>query len=583
MGLKSIPAIPFDPTEIPKTFRGLIARKKEFFPAVEGLSDIYTISGVTAPAHEFLFPGMVAGMSKITQPPSGVPASSREAEIQIEAEKPEHFTSRQKGNKKELQRLSLEFPSQYMLGWTHHKDVHRNAQPRLKKMTLSLTDVETANEQFWPTITESGLPYNLIILQKVTSKNIEKWKGIYGTAWNQTLELAAQSNSLFVIDMSIFQHTKPGEVDGCDRVTPSTTTFLIQSRHDKTLRPVSIRVSISDGPDTVYSSGDAAWLYALKAAKVSITVFGIWLGHVYPWHIVTAALQMTMYNTLSRAHPVRDLLEPQSQHLIGFDECLLLQWNAIGPPTSLTTPRKYLALNDHYARGRDYFDDDPKETLRRFGITQSDFTVNKPWDRYPLVGHLLRIWDAVEPYTTAFVNESYPDDKSVTGDSELQSWIRKSGNRNGGNVRGLPEMNSRKALIDVLTSLVFRVTVHGVTRLNPSLNPVQTFIANYPPCLQKTEVPTPDTKLSTKELLAFLPNTGAMGQMAQFYYIFVFSSPYESFLPENGIEDKLFFKGGVDEPRNAALVKFRKDIDEFIHDYDPASPQRFQWPMSVET
>ena len=53
---------------------------------------------------------------------------------------------------------------------------------------------------------------------------------------------------------------------------------------------------------------DKAWLYALQAAKTSITVWGIWLGHVYHWHIVTAAMQMTMYNHLPAGHPLWPLL-----------------------------------------------------------------------------------------------------------------------------------------------------------------------------------------------------------------------------------------------------------------------------------
>ena len=49
----------------------------------------------------------------------------------------------------------------------------------------------------------------------------------------------------------------------------------------------------SNGTDTgAFTAGmqhfvksDPAWLYALQAAKTSITVWGIWLGHVYHWHI----------------------------------------------------------------------------------------------------------------------------------------------------------------------------------------------------------------------------------------------------------------------------------------------------------
>ena len=591
MGLNSIPAVPIDLSEIPKTIRGLVDRINEFLPAIEGLSRLYTIGGVTAPAHEFLFPGLLERSTKdpeeafkdLAKTLNGKPGgwkTQREVELQFEAE----ITGPNgKNNSDNRASLSLEDPSQWTISWTNYCGVYKDAQPLLNSMALSLTDVGVANARFWPTIANHGLSYNLLILQKVTAANISTWREGHQAGWNETLESAFRAGALFVIDMSIFEHMEPEKAEGCDRVTPSTTTFLVQSSRTKALTPVSIRVSIHDGPDTFYVASDRAWLYALQAAKVSITVWGIWLGHVYHWHIITAAMQMTMYNTLPKGHSIYQLLEPQSKHLIGFDEVLLLGWKTLGPPTSMTSPWSYLKLNDHFARGRNFFDDDPKQTLKRHGIEESDFSVSQPWDAYPLVRQLLRVWDAAEAYVSVFVQESYPDDSRVAEDSLLQAWIQKTGARNGGNVRGLPEMNSCEALKDVLTSYVYRVTVHGATRLNPSLNPVQSFVANYPPCLQKTEIPSPGTSLTIRELLEYLPNTGSIGQMTLFYYMFVFSSPYEPFLPENGVADELFFAGGPEEPRNAALIRFRKEIDDFIHDYDPESPQRFQWPMSVET
>ena len=89
------------------------------------------------------------------------------------------------------------------------------------------------------------------------------------------------------------------------RFTPSTITLLKQDP-DKTITPVAIRVAgYEDADTTVYTREDAtdsAWLYALQAAKTSVTVYRIWLGHVYHWHIVTAAMQATMYNTLPTEH-----------------------------------------------------------------------------------------------------------------------------------------------------------------------------------------------------------------------------------------------------------------------------------------
>ena len=65
----------------------------------------------------------------------------------------------------------------------------------------------------------------------------------------------------------------------------------------------------------------------------------------------------------------------------------------------------------------------------------------------------------------------------------------------------------------VLTSLVYRITVHGSSRLNRAANPAVTFVGNFPPTLQKTDIPKPTESFDTTKLLTYLPKTGTIGLM----------------------------------------------------------------------
>jgi hypothetical protein len=65
-----------------------------------------------------------------------------------------------------------------------------------------------------------------------------------------------------------------------------------------------------------------------------------------------------------------------------------------------------------------------------------------------------------ETYVNSYLQTTYQTDAAVAGDRFLQAWIAASSAPDGGNIRGLPEMNSRTALASVLTSLIYRVTVH---------------------------------------------------------------------------------------------------------------------------
>lgn len=114
-------------------------------------------------------------------------------------------------------------------------------------------------------------------------------------------------------------------------------------------------------------------------------------------------------------------------------------------------------------------------------------------------------------------------------------------------------------------------------------NPALTFLPNFPPCLQNATIPDPGADFDTETLLSYLPRTGTIGLMLTFYFTFVFSAPYVPFIPEGGVEADLFYPGGVNDPRNQALIRFRQELMAFLDSYQPDNPQLHQWPRNIET
>ena len=155
-----------------------------------------------------------------------------------------------------------------------------------------------------------------------------------------------------------------------------------------------------------------------------------------------------------------------------------------------------------------------------------------------------------------------------------------SGSVDGGNIRGLPAMDSKVDLKRVLHSLVYRITAHGYARLWRSGEPALTFVANFPPCLQDATIPDPDDSFDTQALLRFLPRTGTIGGMVQFYFTFHFSTPYVPFVPLNGPEAELFLDDAVS---NQALIELRRFVIGFVERFEPDTPQIWQWPRNIET
>ncbi|HEV7671180.1 MAG TPA: lipoxygenase family protein [Thermoanaerobaculia bacterium] len=625
LGLKHIPAIPVTLDGLLGSLVRLGIRAEEVKQAAHGLNNVYTIGGTTLPAFPLLFGTSSSGDAPPVQADGGVAAqvaptgdrvdraaqarqelatllADRPGELlrvmlekigdEIDAKLEEEQAKSQAGGGPT--ELPLEEPQQFSISWTTFPDVYGAAAPLLEPFAATLTDPDAATRAFWPTIAGYGLAYNLLLPKKIGEGDRDALKSLMGDGWTAEAHELQEAGRLYAIDLTIFERFDVPTVDGFSRFTPSTITLLRQDPKTKELTPFSIRVAGPAGRNATYylrgggggaggDASDGAWLYALQAAKASITVYGIWLGHVYHWHIVTAALLMTLAQNVPEGHPLRLLLDPQSDFLIQFDEILLLLWKQIAPPTSVSTAWKFLKLCNTFADGRNFFDDDPTTTLENLGITEADFTFKEPWDAYPIAGHYLYFWQATETYVRAFVETTYEDDAQVAEDKPLQAWITAAGDPDRGNVQGIPAVRDRATLIRVLTSLIYRITIHGSGRNPATSNPGLTFVANFPPTLQNPSIPDPGKPIDTKTLLTYLPVTGTIGQMVTFYFTFAFSVPYVPFVPLDGIEDDLFFPGGPADPRNRALIDYRAALIGFLRDWQPGSPQVNQWPRNIET
>lgn len=596
MGYRNMPAAPFILTELPGTLIKLGLRANATTQAKWGMSNVYQIGAFQANGYSYLYGR--AGMDSHVQETADREALLAELQVAEESVElsPEKLQQRfdqhaepssANGGDPILQTV-LTTPEQFALSWTTFNAVYDDALPLLPTYADTLRDPQTANREFWPMIAHHGLAYNLLILAKVDAARAADYQAALGESWTPELQSLFLAGRLFAIDLRMFETLPVSQVKDFPRFTPATLTLLAQDPATKGLTPLKVLVTGQNGSGKQiygYQDGvttDGAWLYALQAAKTSITLYGIWIGHVYHWHIVSAALVMTLHNSVPEAHPLRVFMAPQTNYLIPFNDVLLLLWQHISPPTSVSTTPQFLALTDQFAKGRTYLQDDPDVTLQANGIKVEDFSLDSTWDQFPIAGQLLSVFAAAGGYVTAFVMHTWANDAAVVADKDLQAWVAATLDPRDGNVAGFPNLDSRAALITALKSWVFRLSVHGVSRLNYVANPVLSYIPNFPPCLQSSSIPAPTTAISTEQLLAYLPRTGTIGEMITFLFTFVFSAPYEPFLPLSGNATELIWGPDPAEPRNAALIAYRQFVEGFI-DAHAHPTQRYQWPRNIET
>jgi hypothetical protein len=123
--------------------------------------------------------------------------------------------------------------------------------------------------QFWLTLRSTALPYNLLVLQKLTAATAMTFQNNFGTAWLPQYNELLGNGRLYGIDMTIFSGLDPyRETNGTLRFTPSTMT-LLEMDDRKNLNPIAVCVAdandINDAQTYVPSS--PAWIYGLLVAK----------------------------------------------------------------------------------------------------------------------------------------------------------------------------------------------------------------------------------------------------------------------------------------------------------------------------
>ena len=577
----NLPGIPLEFDGFLDSVKGLENRRNQRQPAIDGLIRTYTIDGNTKPAKDFLFgespDRFRTGLSQLADSAAGGNSG-----MLLQMFLSNVLTMQPETSK--LTQLSLDSVDQFSMTLTNFQDTFQDAQESLPSWEATLTDPESATKAFWPTLAEHALAYNFLFLEKIGTSVTARLKTIFGADWNPQWETHITSQRLYCIDLNIFTLYPAASVDKHLRFTPGTVTLLKQDPTTLELTPIAVRVAdYNEANKRVFEFGqvsDSHWLYALSAAKTSATVCGIWLGHVYHWHIVTAAVLKGMMNQLPLSHGIAKLLRPQSDYLMQFNEILLLTWKFIAPPTSFDTSDSFLKLMNDFAVGRNFFDDDPEVTLKRNGIRREDFSFANDWDRYPIVPRFLRIYEICSEYVDVVVDTSYKTNQKVKDDQALGDWIKEARQKGKGNIKSLTRPTTKTGLKRLLTSLIYRVTMHGCSRMRSSLSPVLSWVGNYPVCLQRKDIPKPGEQIN---LLKYLPKTGTLGLMIRFYGIFIFSEPYESLLPVGGDDTDLYFSTNTQDPRNQALVRYRQNIRQFIGDLQATPVQPGQWPRGIET
>lgn len=185
LGLKNIPAVPYVLTfkEPLATLLLLGLRELETTDAKNGLWNTFSIGGFNATGYQFLYG--VAPPNPLTSAVEELRtliADGVAALIQRILESKQGPSARAVTGSSQIPPLPLSQPEQFSISWTNFADVYQNALPQLSQWASSLTSTTVAAQQFWPTIANFGIGYNLLILEQVSAAQAAEFKPLFGSA-----------------------------------------------------------------------------------------------------------------------------------------------------------------------------------------------------------------------------------------------------------------------------------------------------------------------------------------------------------------------------------------------------------------
>ncbi|KAM3861094.1 arachidonate 12-lipoxygenase, 12R-type-like [Diretmus argenteus] len=264
--------------------------------------------------------------------------------------------------------------------------------------------------------------------------------------------------------------------------TPGICLFYVNP--EKKLMPIAIQLyqkPSETNPIFLPSDPKPDWLLAKMFLRNVDLVQHLAVFHHMETHMLGEGFAMATLRQLPSAHPLYKLLTPHCRNNLyvntGGRQDLLapdgpLNTNAIGPKGMYKIMARALSETTYKTLCL------PENIVIRGLEKVPDFYYRDDG---------LKLWDIINSFVKAMIENYYPSDEHVRKDTELQAWINEIFTNAflGNKESGIPSrFNTVEEAIKFVTMVIFRVTGQHAT-----VNDGQVFIGDYP--IQLFDEPAP--------------------------------------------------------------------------------------------
>ena len=155
-GFKNIPLIPIPSFgEVLDTLKKLNDRSKQTIPAIEGLTNQYTIDGKTATAYEFMFGKSQSddGFEELLKDLNEEKFKKIMTSLLVKMGKSNE--SSESTSSTIPTKMSLDSPKQWAMSWTNYGDIYSQNKKFLEPFALTLKNTDAADKEFSPIMVQT--------------------------------------------------------------------------------------------------------------------------------------------------------------------------------------------------------------------------------------------------------------------------------------------------------------------------------------------------------------------------------------------------------------------------------------------
>ena len=265
-----------------------------------------------------------------------------------------------------------------------------------------------------------------------------------------TLDKALQNQRVYGLDYQAIENLTQvlGETNGKAKFLYAPLALFVLKPDRSQLVPVAIQLGQSPNQDPVIIPGrddEQAWLLAKTQVNYADTNYHELFVHLARTHLVEEAFAIATHRELAPSHPINILLLPHFEGTMLINS--LAESSLVAPDGAIDHLFASRIRDIQASAGADrleysIIDSIPHTDFKRRGVDNTE-----TFPDYPYRDDALLVWQAIESWIIDYVDIYYRED------SELHAWRKEIITQ--GKVKGLPELDTKTELVQLLTQVIF--------------------------------------------------------------------------------------------------------------------------------